>query len=232
MRHALLLVFLFIATSARADTATYDLTIRGLKVGVLTLASEERAGRYTLSGRIGNSGVTRVIRKFNYRGTAVGRLRGRTLLPSEYAEVADTGMRQSEVVMTYRGGVPTIVTYTSPREAGPDTPAPETQGGTLDPLTAVYAFLRDVPPGEACDVNVVLFDGRRQSSIQMRPAGEEDGLPVCVGRYERRLGFTAEEVTRHRHFDFRLRYAPAGNLLRVEEVVFQSLYGQAAIRRQ
>jgi len=67
----------------------------------------------------------------------------------------------------------------------------------------------------------------------MGPAGSAEDGPICRGRYERLKGFTAEEVARHRAFDFTLYYGASGpgGLLRVQRVVFQSLYGQSVIAR-
>lgn len=221
------------AGDARAEQVSYDLSIRGITLGRLTLAAEETPQRYSVAARITNSGVTRVFRRFSYRGQAQGSLDGQRLRPALYIEQADTGRRVSEVELRYAGGVPQVIRYTSPAAAGPDAPDPSTQGGTLDPLSGVYAMLRDVPPEAVCDLDVLLFDGRRQSRIAMRPAGPAAGLPTCTGSYERLKGFTAEETARHRRFDFRLFYAPgAGGKLQVDRVVFQSLYGQSMISRR
>lgn len=218
---------------APAQSTSFDLSIRGLNVGVLTMAAEETAATYRVAGRIANAGLTNIIRRFSYNGQAQGAVRGNRLSPSYYEGVADTGRRSSEVVIAYPGGVPEVRAYTSEREAGPDSPAPDTQGGTVDPLTGVYALLRDVAPDRACETRVIIFDGRRQSSLVAQSAGMENGLPVCAGRYERRLGYTADEVERHRFFNFVLRYQPGPDgRLQVREVVFDSLYGTAAITRQ
>lgn len=233
MRIWIMSLLLAWAGGAAASQVSYDLSIRGITVGRLVLAAEENATRYSVAARITNTGLTRVIRRFSYQGQAQGRIVQGALRPELYTERADTGKRSSEVEIRYRGGVPDVVRYTSPKAAGADAPSPESQGGTVDPLTGVYALLRDVPAAEACRLNALLFDGRRQSRIAMQLARTEEGLPVCTGRYERLRGFTAEEVARHAAFDFTLFYqAGPGARLSVREVVFQSLYGQSVIRRR
>lgn len=219
--------------AARAEQAVYDLSIRGFKVGELRLDAQESGSRYSVTGRIRNTGVTRMFRQFSYQGTANGRIQRGRLAPARYEEAADTGRRQSSAELRYQGGVPSVVRYASPRESGPDSPSPASQGGTVDPLTASYALLRTVPPAQACNVDHLIFDGARQSRMFMRPAGQSGGLPVCKGQYQRLKGFTAEEVSRHRSFNFTLTYRQgSGGQLVVDRVSFDSLYGKAVIERR
>lgn len=220
-----------------ADTdepnATYALKIRGLTVGVIYLTSAIDARKYAVSGVIESTGLARAIRRFAYRGAARGAVRDGRLWPERYQETADTGRRNSEAVIQYTGGVPQLMVYNSPKEAGPDSPDPATQGGTIDPLTAIFSLLRDVPRAQACELDVAIFDGKRRSRISMRPLAVEDGLPTCEGRYERLQGFTAKEVARHTKFDFVLTYADAGSgMLSVQRVAFASSYGTASIDRR
>lgn len=221
------------SVAAAATAAEYDLQIRGLTVGRLALEAAETDGRYRAIGRIDSTGLARLFRRFSYRGDVSGRVSGGRFRPERYVEVADTGRRSSEAELVYRDGVPRVLRYTSPIPAAADAPDPATQAGTVDPLTAIHAMLRDVAPAEACQLDVALFDGRRRSRIAMRPAGASGGLPVCRGVYQRLEGFTPDEVARHRSFDFTLTYRRgAGAVLEVARVAFQSLYGTASIERR
>jgi len=207
--------------------------IRGFTVGTVRLDSRTAANRYTVNGLIENTGLTRIFRKFAYRGAAWGIVNGAQLNPLVYRENADTGRRVSEVELSYDQGVPRVLRYISPKPAGPDAPDPESQSGTVDPLTAIYALLRDVPRSGACKLDVVIFDGRRRSRIFMGQAADAGAIPVCKGVYERLQGFTAKEVSRHTRFDFVLSYSdPGTGRLRVEKIVFDSFYGTAALVRR
>jgi len=222
---------------AAEKTTDYSLKIRGFSVGVVKLTSQSDARNYAISAVIENTGFSRIFRQFSYKGAANGSLDDGRLHPSRYQEVADTGRRSSEALIIYDKGVPRVVNYTSPKPAGPDAPAPATQGGTVDPLTAIYGLLRDVPRDRACQLNVFIFDGKRRSRIAMYVDGSRDGLPSCAGRYERLEGFTPQEVSRHKYFDFALTYGSAGgdsggDMLQVENVSFNSFYGIASIDRR
>ena len=215
------------------ETDVFTMSIRGISGGTVTLARTEANGGYAVTAKIAPSGLIRRIRNFSYRGSANGRLSGGVFAPDRYEERADTGRRQSEVVLVYADGVPEVARYVSDREAAPDTPAPETQGGTLDPLTAIHALLRDRSLAEGCAMRVVIFDGRRRSHIILEPAASDDGTTRCTGEYRRLQGFTAREVSRHLAFPIQIVLDPLGaDMLRVRQVSFQSLYGTAALNRR
>ena len=126
-----------------------------------------------------------------------------------------------------------MIEYTSPKQAGLDAPDPATQSGTLDPLSAIFTLLRDVPRANACNLDMAIFDGKRRTRIAVWPQASESELPACTGIYQRLQGFTDKEVARHKQFDLTLTYEDAGNgQLRVSRVAFDSLYGIASVDRQ
>lgn len=215
-----------------AETNRFDLKIRGLTLGEIVMSDKVTASTYSVAAQIKSTGLAAAIRRFSYTGKAQGRLRRGVPAPTRYEEVADTGRRTSESLIEYRSGVPVVLRYTSPKEAGADAPDPATQKGTVDPLTGVWALLRDVSPTRVCQMNLYMFDGKRRSQIALRPTSPANGLPRCAGFYERLQGFTAEEVSRHTRFDFIVTYGTAGDLLRVESVDFESSYGTAQIVRR
>jgi len=214
-------------------TASYAMKIRGFTVGVARLSSNADTRGYAVTGLIENTGLTRVFRHFSYHGAAQGNIGAARLLPQHYQENADTGRRVTDAELAYDKGVPEVVRYNSPNPVGQDTPDPATQGGTIDPLTAIYSLLRDVPRDTACKLDVMIFDGRRRSRIFMIPATGSGAIPRCNGVYERLQGFTAKELSRNTRFDFVLDYSRLSNdMLRVESIVFDSSYGTAALVRR
>jgi hypothetical protein len=217
---------------AAAGEDIYALALRGITLGEMRLNAQAGAGRYSVNAAVRNTGVTRVFRSFSYLGRSSGTDGDGRLQSLRYDEQADTGRRSSEVKMEWRAGVPVVLHYASPTPPPPDAPAPESEPGTTDPLSGLYAMLRDVPRARACALDAAMFDGRRRSRLSMGPAPGGDGL-TCAGRYERLRGFTAEEVKRHRWLDFTLYYAPLGDdMLRVTRVDFHSSYGTASIIRR
>lgn len=221
------------AGADRTDSARFDLVMLGLRAGTLTFQAAEADGRYTVTGRMESGGVVAVVRKVRYDGRAEGTVAGRALAPLRYEEAADTGRRQSESVMEWTGGVPRVVHYAPERAPKAFDLDPATQGGTIDPLTAMYATLRDVPAAEACNLNLDLFDGRRRSRVTLGPPTPRDGALLCAGEYRRVAGFPPRDMEEKTRFPFTLRLEPAeGGLMRVVRVEMDTIYGSARLIRR
>ena len=215
------------------DPVVFDLSIRGIRAGTLSFTGQSAEGRYAVSGRLESAGLVGLVRQVRYDGQAEGSLRQGRFTPLRYSEQADTGRRQSESVMEYRRGVPQVKVYNPPRELGSDGLDPATQGGTVDPLTALFATLRDVAPGEECNRSLTMFDGKRRSQLVLgAPAAIEGGI-ACPGEYRRLAGFSADDMAEKTRFPFTVRLVPGtSGLMQVEEVTMESIYGNARLKRR
>jgi len=224
----------FAATLSHAqDPVVFDLSIRGIRAGTLSFSGEATAGRYAVSGRLESAGLVGMVRQVRYDGQAEGSLRQGRFTPARYREQADTGRRQSESVMEYRRGIPQVKVYNPPRELGSDGIDPATQGGTVDPLTALFATLRDVAPGEECNRTLTMFDGKRRSQLVLGAPSAVEGGVACPGEYRRLAGFSAGDMAEKTRFPFTVRLGPAeSGLMQVEEVTMESIYGNARLKRR
>ncbi|MEI2807752.1 DUF3108 domain-containing protein [Albidovulum sp.] len=222
------------ATADQQDNAVFDLTLRGLYTGTLSVAGAIEGKSYAASGMLKSGGLVALVRKVRYDARARGSLSKGRFTPARYEEDADTGKRQSQSVMDYRAGVPQVKVYTPPKPPRPGDVDPATQGGTVDPLTAAYAALRDVAPAEACRLKLVLFDGRRRSQVVLAdPKPASDGGLTCTGEYRRLEGFSAEEMADKSRFPFTLTYAPLPDgRLRVMEISMDTIYGKGRLTRR
>ena len=227
------------AVPAFADTkssGTFDLDIRGFRAGILQFSGTTSGTGYTVTGKLESTGLAAMVRKIRYDAAASGRLSSGRWSPARYDEQADTGKRQSQSRMEYHGGIPTEMIKDS-REGRPNYVDPATQAGTVDPLTALYATLRDVSADQACNLKLVMFDGARRSQITLsaaETAGETAGDTItCAGEYRRLAGFSDKEMAEKQRFPFRLTYGPAdGDMVRVVSVSMDSLYGRASLTRR
>ena len=222
------------APGAQAEgTAEYVIKVRGITVGSFRLTATQTGARYSVSGGIVSAGLATIVRRFSYAGLSRGILRGGRLLPESYREVADTGRRQSEVVIDYQDGVPTVTRYASNNPPGPDSPDPATQAGTLDPMSALFAVFRDRPGDAVCGETIAMFDGRRRSQLVLAAAQRGGARLRCSGEYRRLQGFTEKELSRHVAFPLTVIYAPNGNGgVHVERVEVTSVYGLATLDRR
>lgn len=223
------------AGPARAERpVVFDLSIRGIDAAVLRFDGAVEGNRYRVSGQIESAGLVGLLKSIRYEGASQGTVRGGRFTPQRYVEKADTGRRKSVGEIRYSRGVPTIKSYDPPRAADDAGLDPATQGGTVDPLTAMFAVLRDVPEGQECNLSLTLFDGERRSQVQLgAPAPGKDGGLTCPGEYRRLDGFSAEDMAEKTRFPFAVTLsAPEGGLRRATEVRMDTIFGRALMTRR
>ena len=221
--------------AAQSEAAVFDVQVAGVKAATLSVTAQRNAAAYAVRAVIQSSGVVRLVRRVHFEASARGAQGKSGYVPAAYTESADTGQRQSDVKMTYADGVPQVLSYSpAPDPAATDAPDPSSLGGTLDPATALYAALRDVAAGQACDVTWRTFDGRRLAQVTLGPATPQaDGGLRCAGEYQRLAGFTAKEMADKVRFPFDMTYAPlTPDRLRVVEVSLDTIFGKARLLRR
>lgn len=226
-----------LAAPAEGDTAArFDVRLLGVKVGQMTLAGRIRAGAYVVTSEFSTTGVAGRLARAGFDLSARGKVDARGFVPERYDEYIDTGRRKSSARLRYARGVPRITGGTLASEAPDpgDTPLdPAREGGTLDPLTAMFAALHDQPAEALCRVNVTVFDGARRSEIVMAARSDAgDGTVTCSGTYRRLGGFSARELERQTVFPFTVTYAPGGGRMQARHVSMRSSYGKAELLRR
>jgi len=218
---------------AQTDQVAFDLTVRGIGAGSLRFSATQKGTGYAVAGRLESGGLVGMLRKIRYDASARGTISKGRYVPSSYTEQADTGKRQSAATMDYKRGVPQLKSYDPPREAQAGDVDPATMGGSVDPLTALYATLRDVDAGNECNVSLQMFDGRRSTQLRLSKPQANGATVVCAGEYRRLAGYSAGEMAEKTRFPFTLTYAPASEgRMQVVEVAMDSLYGKATLKRR
>lgn len=224
------------AGAALADTrhsGTFDLYLKGLRAGTLTFSGQENATHYSATGRVQSAGLLALVRDIRYDAKSTGRITKTGFEPLRYEEEADTGKRQSQSRMEYRNGTPVVLAPPPRATPRPHDVDPATQRGTLDPMTAIFTAMRDVPRAEACTLNVVMFDGNRRSQITLDAPREKAGQLICTGEYRRVAGFSPREMAEKTRFPFELTYTPLENgMMRVTHITTDTLYGKAVLKRR
>lgn len=215
------------------ETATFDFVVAGLKAGTLTLAGTQDGAGYAVQGKLGSSGLVSFVRQVSYAGTASGALRGDSFRPASYRESANTGERQSEVVLEWQGGVPSVVLYKPEGKKRKHDIDPADQVGSVDPLTAAFAILRSVEAGKECQAALTMFDGRRASKIALSNRKAEGATVTCAGEYRRVAGFSPREMSKRTRFPFTLTYEPDGKgRMKVVQVAMETTFGTAQMVRR
>lgn len=227
------LACLTLPAQAQTDTGAFDLLVRGIKAATIRFSGKSDGANYTVTGRVQTTGLAALIKRLRYDGAASGTIAKGRLRPATYSESADTGRRQSDATLAYVDGVPKVTAYAPVVDARPGDVDPATMGGSVDPLTALYATFRAVDAGHECNLSLDLFDGKRASQLQVGAPIAAAGLVTCDGAYSRVQGFTPKEMAKQPRFPFTLTYAPTatGQML-VVEVVSETIYGKVTLKRR
>jgi PAS domain-containing protein len=220
------------ATAALADSmqARYDVRLIGAKVGEMAMASTETASAYSTRARFATTGPLSALKQASFDLSAKGRKSGNRLVPTRYSEVTSEGRRSTNLKISFSGGVATQVSG----DTGSSAPAvnPRSLPGAYDPLTALYAALRDQAPNQLCSLDADVYDGHRHARLSLTNRKVLDGGRVqCSGQYRRIAGYSQREL-RHRTAPVSVIYAPQGSNMRAETVVVRTRYGKVSMHRR
>lgn len=224
------------ARAATRDEGRFDVYYGILYIGHLGLAAEQHGARYSVRTVIESGGLAGLFRRARYDARSEGLWQRGRPVPLRYEEEADTGRRQSRAVIAYENGVPRLLEYDTSRDADRQGERldPASQGGTLDPNTALWLALRDVEAGEVCRLDIEMFDGRRRSRMQFVEAvAAPDGRVVCRGEYRRLAGFALRDMGEKTRFPFEVTFAPLPDgRMRAVEAKVETLFGRAWLTRR
>lgn len=225
---ALAVMLALAAPSSAAETASFDFSISGIRVGTVQLDFEEQGKSYSAVSRIDTAGIVGVFADFFFDGRASGRISGEKVVPGEYDATSKSPRATRQTRIEWSGGTPVEVSVEPPRSTAPD---PAAQSGTLDPVSAGFRLLRERPAAEVCDTTVDVFDGSRRSRLKLGAPVRSSNELVCDGTFARIEG-EAHSLTDVRQFPFRIRFAVVGEQARLERIEAPTNFGQAVIERR
>ncbi|HEY0276425.1 MAG TPA: DUF3108 domain-containing protein [Paenirhodobacter sp.] len=222
------------AQADQSDRIVFDFQLAGLSAGQLTIDGTIAGNAYNANGVMKTTGILGALRTLRYDSTVSGGYAQGRFTPLRMDEIAQRGSDRIEHAIVYRGNVPVSVTRNPPRKARATDVAAVDQGGTIDPLTALYAVLRDVDRAEACRFSSYLFDGSKRAQVVLsQPVAAGQGV-TCTGEYRRIAGFSKSDMAEKPRFPFRLTYAPTpdGQRLRVVSIDTDTILGKGRLIRR
>lgn len=223
-----------LAQADQTDRIVFDVVLRGIPAGRLTINGKITGATYGANGVMETTGLAGAIKKIRYEATVSGGFAAGSFTPTRFDETAQRGDDFSKNMIVYKGGAPVSVSHEPPRAPRPTDVDPTKQAGTIDPLTALYAVLRDVDRDEACKLSVTMFDGTKRSQVALSaPQASGDGV-TCAGEYRRLAGFSEKEMAEKSRFPFTLTYAPTpdGQRLQVVEISTDTILGKGRLKRR
>ncbi len=222
------------AQADQTDRIVFDVILKGVTAGQLSINGKIEGASYGATGTLQTTGLVGMLKKLRHDAAVSGSFRAGRFTPLKYSETAQRNGKVIEHGIIYKAGTPVSVTRNPPRTPGALDVEPANQGGTIDPLTALYAVLRDVDRAEACKLDVKMYDGSKRSQVRLEaPQAAGEGV-VCKGEYRRLEGFSPEDMAEKSRFPFTLTYAPTpdGARLQVIEISTDTILGQGRLKRR
>ncbi len=232
LRAVTLALALFAGAEARAasEDATFNFYVSGISVGKMSLDTTQTPTTYTAKSRIEAAGVIGMLLTFFYDGQSSGQIKADgTIVPSKFQARSKTPRTDRTSSIDWKNGAPVNVSVIPPRKTSPD---PAKQAGTLDPISAGFAILRDRPRDELCDKTLMVYDGSRLSRLRLDPETDAGDTITCVGNYARIEG-EAHTLSNQREFPFTLVFSkqPDG-MGRLEKIQTDTGFGRAVLERR
>ncbi|KEP69078.1 DUF3108 domain-containing protein [Thioclava sp. BHET1] len=221
------------ARADQSDQIVFDVVLKGIRAGELAINGKIVGDGYGANGVLKTAGLVGLFRKIRYDATVSGHYANGTFTPMRFSEKSDTPNSKATHEIVYKNGTPVAVSRNPPRAPSDRDVDPAKQTGTLDPLTALYAVLRNVDTADACKLDVKMYDGAKRSQVRLfdpRPDGK--GV-VCSGEYRRLAGFSKSDMAEKSRFPFTLYYEPSGpGRLQVDRIETDTIYGKGSLKRQ
>lgn len=223
------------APATATEQGVFDVMLSGVRAAVVQYAANSDGNRYAVTGKVRTTGFLGAVVKASYEATARGQQIGpNAYRPSSFVETRNASGERSEAEMLYRGGRPQVKVYDPPRDADPHAVDPATQAGTVDPMTVIYAALRNQPEARVCDLTLQVFDGKRRSEVVLsKRRAASNGEITCQGLYRRIAGWSPRKLAEKTRFTFEMTYAPRGDgIYEVARVTTDTTFGRAVLQRR
>lgn len=223
----------FAGSVTAQDRGVFDIYLGSIKVGIFAFSGVESRGRYSTAGQLRSTGLLGTLADVRYDAKSRGVLRGTTYVPEYYEERANIGTRSTDLVISYKNGVPGQPDFNPPRDSKRPAIDPASQGDAIDLMTMLYALLKDLPESEVCRFDTPVFDGVRRTRLTMGVESRDPGVITCAAEYRRIAGFAAWELRDRPVSPFRLVYTEApGGMFRATSGALDTVYGIVRLERR
>ena len=219
------------AAPALAQEGAFTITVSGLKAGVFRIAANTNDRSYAVTSHAASAGLAGLLRSFTVTSKVNGTIKDGRLRPVRYVAHSDGAREGRGAELAFENGTPIVIN--AAREPNPDAPKvnPASLKDVVDPLTGLYAVLRDTTAAGACTVDLEMFDGHRVSRVTLSPARQTEDVLVCDGVYRRVAGYPPKDMDERASFAFTVSYAAKGDVLQAQELTMDSLFGPARMIR-
>ncbi len=187
IRVAMLLLAALLPWSATAQSfdGEFEFRVTGIPVGTLVTRGGQSGSSYEITASIEPNRLIAAVTKYAFDGSAAGQVFAGKPVPVTYFAESTSPRASRETRITWKDGVPVSASVIPARSTAPD---PASQAGTLDPVSAGFALLRDAPLDRICRTSIDIFDGSRRNRIVLGSPEKVGDEYICGGRYKRLEG--------------------------------------------
>lgn len=217
---------------AHAEDGVFDVYLRGIKGGTLSIKANVGTSGYSASGLAQTTGLVGKIASFRYSASVKGRVSAGQLRPLSYSETEYTSRRESTSSIDYTSGKPVLTDGKTrkPRDYDID---PAQQSDAVDPLTAIFLTVRAVPEDQVCTLSRFIFDGHRRSKVTLSAPRKTESGYRCEGEYRRVAGYKPKDMQERTTFPFIIHFSPtADGKFHGTRISSASLYGTVVMNRR
>jgi hypothetical protein len=150
---------------AEQSAMSFDVRLLGARIGVLNIAATETGKSYAARSIFTTVGLVGALKHMEADVTVNGRLASGQMQPVDYQEAIDDGTRVTNVKVRFAPGTPRLVSGDTGSKAPPASGSSLNQA--IDPLTGLYALLKDQPSTVSCAYSADIFDGHRLARIAL-----------------------------------------------------------------
>lgn len=225
-----------LATGARAQetlTMGFDIRYGPLRPAEIAVHAQMDAETYSVRADVESTGIVGLIRDFHFRLATIGTRDDAGFDPQRFNGDINTGWHHSRVDLRYADGLPQVISLSPPVAQAEWALDPATQGGTVDPLTALFMLARPRARGALCGISVEMFDGRRRGRLSLAAPIADGASLRCAGVYRRVGGFAPEDMVSFDRLAFDVVFeTDAEGLWHLMRGSTQTPYGRMRFRRR
>ncbi len=192
----------------REERATFDITLLGLNVAALEIASRNDGEHYAVASYFGGRGLARFLIPTDYRVRTRGLIQGDRYVPSRYIEERLTGQDVLARTILFKNGEVASVAYDPPDRAEREFADNSGSGPSHDLINTLYTIARDRRVEELCDARSVTFNGKDWTILEFGDAVDRpDDTVSCTAMVYSSNDPAAVEAARKR-YELEFSYIP------------------------
>lgn len=211
-----------VANEIREERADFNISLLGIKIGYMILASKIRGDLYSATSLIGSTGVGNLFGKMQFKARIRGKIVDKIVIPSSYHLESTRKGESTTKKLEFNNGK--VIQQEGNRQ---------TDSG-IDYLSGFFVVMRDTLEKDLCGFSYNIVDEEKVSEVIIGPPIQiKAGKYKCESQYVRKSGYSAKEMSKP-DFQFELYYRPSPsevNYFQLERMILHTEIGRMRVLR-